>query len=283
MRTYKIDKILVPVDLSESSLNALDTAVALAVKNKAAIQILHIKEKDIDSHDEATFSDVHLSLDSSDVLMALSNSILHTHAIKIKVLNDQGNISDTIIKCASIQKPDLIVMGTHGASGFRDGFMGSNTYRVIKNANCPVLSVPNKRKYLGFKKVLFPIRPVTGALLRYDVVCHLINMHANINVLGLTYRKVDKEINVLDKILEEIKDQLTQDKINATVSWGEGDILADDVIKVAQQNIYDLVVITTVLDVATKPNFIGPHTQKIINCLKLPILSIKNNCMPSLA
>jgi nucleotide-binding universal stress UspA family protein len=86
---------------------------------------------------------------------------------------------------------------------------------------------------------------------------------------------MERETNVLDKIVQEIKDQLDADKIKPTISWGSGRTVADDVLSFAHQINPDLIIITSVLDVTTKPKFVGPHTQKIINCAKAPILSIK--------
>jgi nucleotide-binding universal stress UspA family protein len=274
MSVYTIQNILVPVDLSESSLNALDTAAALAQKHKASLQLLNVVEHQWDAFQEDAFSPGGTT-DSLDVLNALAGSIQHTHNLKPSVIQEEGNVSDTIIKASIKYQSSLIVMGTHGASGYRDGFMGSNTYRVIKQAGCAVLAVPDLRKYLSFRRIVFPIRPVAGALQRYDIVCHFVSPQSCLEVLGLSYRKMERETNVLDKIVQEIKDQLDADKIKPSISWGAGRTVADDVLSFAHQDNSDLIIITSVLDVTTKPKFVGPHTQKIINCAKAPILSIK--------
>ena len=275
MSFYTIRKILVPVDLSESSFNALDTAAALAQKHKASLHILNVLESNFDPFQEDSFPLGSSSTHLPDVLNALAGSIRHAYDIKLKVLQVEGNVRDTILRTSFKLQSDLIVMGTHGASGYRDGFMGSTTYTVIKHAGCAVLSVPGLRKYPSFNKIVFPIRPVAGALQRYDVVCHFVSAQSSLDVLGLSYRSVERENNVLDKIVHEIKDQLEADKVRAQISWGAGHTVADDVLFYAYQNNPDLIVITSVLDVTTKPRFVGPHTQKIINCAKTPVLSIK--------
>jgi nucleotide-binding universal stress UspA family protein len=146
-----------------------------------------------------------------------------------------------------------------------------------------VLTVPGKRKYLSFRKILFPIRPVSGALMRYDMVCHFLSSQPLVNVLGLSYRSMEKETNVLEKIIEEIKDQLEQDRVRTSAVWNSGNSVAEDVLLEAQRTNSELVVITSVLDVTTKPNFLGPHTQKILHHSKVPVLSIKKISIPSLA
>lgn len=281
MNAYHIRKIIVPVDLSETSLNAVDTAVFLARKHEASLVLLNVIEPVYGFHDELMLSSS--SKNSSDVLTALAAAIEHTSEVKLEVVQQEGCVTETIIKQALSNHADLIVMGTHGASGFRDGFIGSTTYSVIKQAHCPVLTIPPRRKFFSFKKVLFPIRPITGALLRYDVLEHFLSTNAVMDVLGLSYRLMEKESNVLDKIIGEIEDQLVMNGTRARASWNKGRDIADDVLQCAVDSTSDLIVVTSSLDVTTKPNFIGPHSQKIINCAKVPVLSIKKVSVPSLA
>lgn len=54
-------------------------------------------------------------------------------------------------------------MGTHGASGFREFFIGTNAFAVVKHAPCPVLTVPPNRKWESFSNILFPVRNTARA------------------------------------------------------------------------------------------------------------------------
>ena len=280
MNPFTIKQVIVPIDLSHISLNALDTAVALAKKQDASLQLLNIIEPDFaglaDDYDSYRY---HLS-NSSDVLTALAGSIQHASKIKPKIIQVEGSVAETIVKSSLLHQSDLIVMGTHGASGFRDGFIGSNTYGVLKHSICPVLTVPPLRKYSSFKKILFPVRPVSGALMPYDVVSHFLSSQPVLDVLGLSYGKIEPEKNILEKVIEEIKELLQNDKAKAKSVWGAGQSVAEDVLQYMQKVPPDLLIITSVLDVITKPGFIGPHTQKIINGSKVPVLSIKKTEAP---
>lgn len=283
MSLYRIRNILVPVDLSESSLNALDTAVVLAKKHKSFLHILNIEENNFNTSEDHNLSLLSHASNSADILTALAGAIQHTHGIKPKIVQEEGNVSDTIIRQSLIRQVDLIVIGAHGASGYRDGFLGNNSYNVIKYAACPVLSVPNSKKISSFRKILFPIRPVAGGLMRYDIVSQFISTNTTIDVLGLSYRMIETDTKVLHTIVDEIKGQLEKDNVKTNVGWSDGGTIADDVIRHAQKNDPDLIVVTSALDVTSKSKFIGPHTQKIINYTKLPILSIKKIGVASLA
>src|SRR5687767_8328363 len=147
-----IHKILVPVDFSESSLNALETAIQIAGNNKALLQILHVSDGLAQAERTYTLEN------ERHIFDAMAGSILQNHGVKSEILFMDGFVGPTIITTASLNKPDLVVMGAHGTSGFRELFVGSNTYYVIKFSVCPVLVIPERNKWLGFSKVVYPAR-----------------------------------------------------------------------------------------------------------------------------
>lgn len=283
MSVYKINKVLAPVDLSEGSLNALETAVSIAKKHKAALNILYVDEINFQRMDHLSSAYFLNTVNAADVINALVGAIQHRHGIRPDVIMEEGNVVETIIKASLLQHTDLIITGSHGASGYRDGFIGNNTYNVIKYAACPVLSVPQKRKPASFKKILFPIRPVTGALMPYEIVSHFTNPNTVMEVLGLTCRMIAETANsVLETIVGEIKDQLKNDQVVAKPLWTESNSIADEIVKYASITHPDLVVVTSALDVTSKPKYIGPHAQKIIHSSRTNLLCIKKLSIPSL-
>lgn len=282
MNLYNIHRILVPLDMSETSLNALHTAICLAKKHDAVLQILNVVEI-IPGTSNENLHHLFSQHKNEDVLNALIGSIFHTHEIKPQLIQKKGHVVESIISTSISDQIDLIVMGTHGASGLREGFIGTNTYSVIKYSPCPVLTIPPKRKYSSFRKVLFPIRPVAGALMPYDAVCHFLSPHSTLDVLGVSHVRMDRESGILDKITDEIKDKLDADKIKVKTAWGAGISISDDIAQFTMDNNPDLIVLTSIVDAVSKLNFIGPYSQKLINQTKAPLLSIKKIGVPAFA
>lgn len=283
MSAYKINSVLIPVDLSEGSLNALDAAVIIAKKHGAALYILHVDENSFQTMEDVSAPYFSNGINAPDVIAALVGAIQHTHGIQPVILQEEGNVTDIIVKTSFIHRADLIVMGAHGASGYRDGFIGNNTYNVIKYATCPVLSVPQRKKMGTIRRILFPIRPVTGALMPYGIVRAFTQPNAVIDVLGLTYRMmINTATSVLDTLVGEIKEQLKNDQVMARPSWIEGNNIADEIVDWSHKTSPDIVIVTSALDVTSKPKYIGPHAQKIIHSSKAPVLSIKKLNVPSL-
>jgi nucleotide-binding universal stress UspA family protein len=283
MNGYKINSVLVSVDLSECSLNALDAAVNIAKKHKARLHVLYIDENNFQPTEDLSAIYLSNKINAADIINALVGAIQHTHQLKPIVSMEEGNVVETIIKTSFLQHSDLIVMGAHGASGYRDGFIGNNTYGVIKYASCPVLSVPQKKELNSFKKILFPIRPVSGALMPYEIVSRFTNPDSILEVLGLTYRMIiDTKASVLDSIVGEIRDRLNKDQVSAKTLWSEGSGIAEEIVRYANTTNPDLVIVTSAIDVTGKPGYIGPYAQKIIHNCKVPVLSIKKLAVPSI-
>jgi len=199
-----------------------------------------------------------------------------------KVLLMEGCVYQTIVKESIVHNADLIVLGTHGASGQRDSFVGTNTYNVFKHAHCAVLAVPGNRKWSQFRNVLFPVRLVTGALARYDFVRSLLSPGtASLEVLGLFYNRSENEKSVMEDLVSEIQDKLNEDKVRANSTCLSGRNIVDNILMHSEQKSADLIVISPSVDVASKHFFVGPNAQRIIHRARVPVLNVKRVAVPA--
>jgi nucleotide-binding universal stress UspA family protein len=162
MKSYKIEKILLPVDFSETSSLAIEHASIIAKAFKAEIILLHVLEKHWEKF-SIIVPEMRVSL-PDDVITIIekrleetAQSIFLNHGVKTSCITSHGTIFSEIIAVSHEHQVDLIVMGTHGVSGFIDFFIGSNTFRVVTSSECPVLSIQTNYHQTGFKNILLPI------------------------------------------------------------------------------------------------------------------------------
>lgn len=159
-----LDRILVPIDFSAYSDEALQVAASIGERFFATLLLLHVIPKEIEVH--ATH--VHLGHRGSPLLGPFSESIevpadvQETITINLREraqtalqeflpadLNYQplelliavGAPYEQILQTATDQRVDLIVMGTHGRTGLSHTLLGSVAERVLRLASCPVLTV----------------------------------------------------------------------------------------------------------------------------------------------
>jgi nucleotide-binding universal stress UspA family protein len=133
----KIASILCPTDYSEPSRHAMEYAVAIARWSGARIIPLHVEV--------GAFATVPALVGGGPETAA------DTQIVR------GASPAETIADFAASSCVDLIVIGTHGASGFRQLILGSVTEKVLRDVDCPVLTVPphaHSTAQLPFRRVL---------------------------------------------------------------------------------------------------------------------------------
>jgi nucleotide-binding universal stress UspA family protein len=145
----QINRILCPVDFSEFSQHALDHAIAIARTYGSCITVLNVFPIAIPADPFAGlagFQPVTLEESQQEQLIAYVKEFASREAGYPLhcVVREGADVHAEILAAAAEIDPDLIVMGTHGRSGFQHLALGSVAEKVLRKANCPVLTVPPK-------------------------------------------------------------------------------------------------------------------------------------------
>jgi nucleotide-binding universal stress UspA family protein len=141
-------RILIPVDFSECSRAALDTAATLAVAVGATVDLLHVWQPLSRPHSAPPWAEslpAQAEFDRARAAVLLNEVAEHLRAQGVRVgreLIGGGDPGEEIDLVAQEEDYDLIVVGTHGRSGLRRFFLGSVAAHVVQHARCPVLVVP---------------------------------------------------------------------------------------------------------------------------------------------
>jgi len=155
---YTPKKILVPTDFSGNAEHALKYAVAFASKLEGQLVLLHSSKVPIAAINETvqiTGDDMHIG-ESNEQLAALKNKITsQKNGVEVATISAVGFAVEEILKTCDEQKIDMIVMGTKGARGLSEIFIGSNTADVISKSKCPVLAIPHNATTGKLEKVIF--------------------------------------------------------------------------------------------------------------------------------
>ena len=141
-------KILAPTDFSTFSDHALDHALALAHWYGARVTVLHVVPVEPVLPPYAEFPEpVRLQPAERDRMLGEITRFVGTHrvpGVPVDTALEEGNVVAEILQRAGALPADLIVLGTHGRSGFERMMLGSVAERVLRKAACPVLTVPRR-------------------------------------------------------------------------------------------------------------------------------------------
>jgi len=163
----KIKNVLVPIDFSERSLEALETALSLTKRTGAQLHLIHVYEPD---YPLTTVMAMPIVLPPVQVAQGVRRhlrDVAKKFGIELRPGNThavEGKPFEEICRIASEQKIDLIVAATRGNTGVKHLLLGSTAERIVRYSPCPVLVVHPKAKSrkspgpeLIFGKILVPI------------------------------------------------------------------------------------------------------------------------------
>ena len=134
---------LVPVDFSKGSAAALDYAIKLAKEDRAKLLLLHVISADFAFPLGAGFADTFkiLEANATKAMRALIRR-KRLRPGQFRSLLVRGiNPADVIVAVAKKSRAAMIVMGSHGRSGFQRFLLGSVAERTVRQADCPVMIV----------------------------------------------------------------------------------------------------------------------------------------------
>jgi nucleotide-binding universal stress UspA family protein len=157
----QIRRILCPVDLSDYSRHALDHAIALARWYQAKITVLHVfapVPAPAPLPGAPGFVAVLPPPGDPEALLGDVARFVNQDAsrdVSIEIVTREGDPVRCILAEAEDDEPDLLVLATHGRSGFDRFVLGSVTEKVLRRVYCPVLSVPPRAPHVA------PSAPVT--------------------------------------------------------------------------------------------------------------------------
>ena len=131
--------ILCPIDLSDNSMRALGGAAQLCKANKAKLSILFVGDPPLPR--EAMYAADELDRKIAQQREELKEVLPTIEGVEYQHFFRRGEAAEEIVKFADEENCDLIVLTTHGRSGFLRFLMGSVCESVVRNSNCPVMSI----------------------------------------------------------------------------------------------------------------------------------------------
>ncbi len=286
----EIKNILFPTDFSPSANNAIKVAVEIAKSHSAKLHLLHvIIPHYVSMIGEIPFGTTYdawadLEKINKQNLEDLAKSLRKKHQISVSIHTKIGYVSDTIEKTTHQHDIDLIIMGTHGSSLFKELLMSSNTFQTIKNAGCPVLTIPAQFKATEFLNVLFPVRNVAGIDEKFHAISHILkSKKSKIELLGVVNFYDFESFDSVSAKVSELIIKMADKDIETSYRNVFCSHIADFILEYAHFNQSDLLVINANIDTDWKEYFLGTYAQKIINQAKCPVLSIKPAFQPKVA
>ena len=274
-------QIVIPIDFGEQSLIALGQSYNLARLTKSNITLLNVIDEDF----LKPFQDIvsakhnyedHLLTDVKKRLDDLAKKVHQDTGIKVNTLTRTGKIYDEIVEAARELNASLIIMGTMGAVGLKKRIIGSNASRVVRESECPVITIKGKEHRFGIRHILLPLDLTKETKEKVDKAIELARMYGSvIHVVSIVESEDEFLMNKLTRQMNQVVSFIDKAGIKCTSEFVNGSDVAEEVINTAKKVEADLIMIMTQQEVGFKDLFISSAAQEIINNSEIPVLSIR--------
>jgi len=273
-------KIIIAMDFSQGALNAMDYAIDLALITSSEILMLwvdtNIGEKNCAGEKNEIRHDAKLELEK-----IIQEKQEKHEELKIGYKLRKGKVYQELASQVKNDKTDLVVVGTHGISGFEEFWVGSNAFKIISYSPCPVISVrtdfTTERR---IKNIILPIDDSFDTTKKVPMAAKLaLAFGADIQLLALHYSELPSLRKITDTHITETKRYLNSKGVKTKFKSCTSNNMSSSIVKYAEDLQADLIVIMTDQDKANKDIIMGFNSQQIINRSAIPILSVKPDKM----
>lgn len=269
-------KILVAVDFSDCSINALEHAISIANKAKAGVSMVWVNKPETSKEMFTEGTEVLSSLveDRFEEIVEKYKKEVFDGQIDFKI--KEGKVFKEIV--TESEDPDviMIVAGTHGASGFEEFWIGSNAYRMVSAVKKPIITIRGGIKIRrDLKKIVMPIDSTMETRQKVPFTAYLASLfNAEIHVLSVYATKVKAIMLRVDKYSEQVVKHLEEENVKYVQKSLYAENLTDSAIEYAKQVDANLISIMTEQEKSTSNLWLGPYAAQMVNHSPLPVLCV---------
>lgn len=262
-----MNNIIVGFDFSAGSAYAVDLTIDIANRWQSDIRLVYVKK---DGEDEGPIRE-EIERRNAGVAHLLKG-------IKLEYVIREGKVYEELAVQALEDEALMIVVGTHGMSGFETNWIGKNTYRTITNSPVPVLSI---REDFDFHKaletIIVPLDSTTETRQKVPFAARMAKTFGStIHLLGL-YTSDSKDIRgLVNGYVDQVEKYLEKYEVKHVTEFVEAKKnLTVTTLEYADKVNADLIVIMTEQEKALTSWLIGTYAQQMLTLSKHPILSIR--------
>ncbi len=274
--TVAMKDIVVAIDFSKGSIHALEYAIELANLIHANVNMVWV---DNISGTEVAFANESKELRNEakgnfdELVVKYKSKLIHGKlATKVR----KGRVYQELANYVKLNECCLLIVGTHGTSGFEEYWIGTNAFRIVSSIGSPVITVKhNYEIQRGYRKILMPIYHTPQTLQKVAFTAELARATgADIYILALNASGLKSMEKIVDSNVAKVEKHLTEKDVNYIVDSINSKNIAFDIIEHARKIDADLIAIMTDVQDQASSVLMGPIAQQLINYSSVPVLSI---------
>lgn len=274
-------KIIVPVDFSKHSTYAMEAAAILAKRNNADIIALHMLELSdtllTQPEGNSQINELfYMKRAEQQFEEFLKKNFLKD--VKVTPVVKRFKVFKEVNDVAKAENADLVIMGSHGSSGISEILVGSNTERVVRQSDIPVLIIKHKPTTMHFENVVYGCDFTDESIASYIKVSKFFdNMGSKLHLLYVNLPDFAfKSTNEMEARVAEFlkKTEGNLKKLNDIVYFSDYSI-EKGILHYAHKVGADLIAVSTHGRKGIAHFFEGSISEDIANHSVLPVMTFK--------
>jgi nucleotide-binding universal stress UspA family protein len=263
--------IIVPLDFSNESLTGLNLAKMIADKTGANIQMVHViekKENNEGREDNYQFAKTKFE----DILQRSKEKKQLNYDLSYTI--KEGKVFKEITNLADEFEDSLLVLSTHGESGFEELFIGGNAYKITSHSKNPVITIRSNNIPSNLNKIILPldISFETREKVPYTVkLAKLFNSEIHLITVRMSdYENIEKKLH---QYAIQVASYIERHGIPYKTEHLLGNNLTDITIDYSNSINADLISIMTDQEKSVSNLLLGSYAHQMINKATIPVLS----------
>jgi len=268
--------IVTGIDFSDCSINALEHAITIARRAKSKVSLVWV--------DHLDYSKEIFSVEPKELINEVKKrfeDLIKKYepklaGQKIEYIIRKGKVYKEICAVADELDAFLVIIGTHGSSGFEEFWIGSNANRVVSSSDKPVITIRGGIDVAkDLKRIVMPFDstketrqklPMTALLAKY--------FNSEVHILGLFTTSQDDIRYRIRNYVSQAEDYFKKNKVKYTSNFLETDNITETTINYAKKIDANLISIMTEQETMFSNLWLGPYASQMVNHSPYPVLSI---------
>ena len=269
-------QIIVAIDFSRCSIHSLEYAITVANTMDANIIMTWV---DISDRADTAFQGIEnhprkeIVHNFEELIQKYGKTLKGDLTYKIR----KGKVHFEIANQAKYSDTMLVIAGTHGVSGFEEFWIGSNAYRIVSHAPCPVITV--RSDFETTRSINTIVLPIDSSLESRQKLPFSTKMaklfDSKVHIISLYSTSIKAIRNRIDNYTNQVETFLKEEGVQHIVKKVEAENITNATINYAKSVDADIISIMTEQETSSANLFLGAYAQQMVNHSPIPVLCIR--------
>ncbi|MCS6980402.1 MAG: universal stress protein [Flavobacteriales bacterium] len=269
--------LVVPTDFSAPAALGVEYAARLAQAMSGTLVLTHVTESgNFWKFGVGNDALAEARQKAEEKLREEAHRISQAFGVHVQTELGQGKVYAEVARVAREKNAAFIIMGTNGEDTLAQRFIGSNTYRVIREIEIPVISVQDKLPETTCRRLALPLDLTKETRQKVSFAIEMAQIFkSEIKVVSVVEMHDEFVLNSLRRQMDQVCEVLAENNIPHTAEFLEKDgTIAHSVLEYCYTQGVDMLIIMTQQELKITEFFVGSSAQEIINNARIPVMSI---------